>query len=487
MNKRRRRTAKLKITFAILGLFALAWAVLCLLWRGGAFLPRWIHWTDQTFQDETGSYRITLSRKTVSVTSGDTLIWTSPRDVKVQKALSLDIDNDRQEELILLCWRTGHYGSSRPFWVEKDDKNWFQHLYVYEYNQGEIRPKWMSSYLGKDLADIAPYRRADSQNRLLLTDLNGETSCWMWDSWGFTLEDAAVSFVAFGDNLIHAPLYLYGLENDPSFGFLFENFRDTIAESDIAVINQETPLVDNPALYSDFPRFGAPMGVGQAIADAGFDVVTCATNHALDKGVDGVRTTKEFFDARDILCLGIQTEDEPTYRPYEIMMKKGIRFALFNYTYGTNGIKIPDEAPYTVHLLENEERIRADIESARTEADFVVLFVHWGTENSARTDEEQERWTRVFLESRADVVIGTHPHALQPYEVLTAEDGHRMLVYYSIGNYISAQSEPSCIKGGMAGFTVSPSADGYEITEYSLTPLAITWHKGGAFTVDYAF
>ncbi|MDE6738096.1 MAG: CapA family protein, partial [Lachnospiraceae bacterium] len=85
-----------------------------------------------------------------------------------------------------------------------------------------------------------------------------------------------------------------------------------------------------------------------------------------------------------------------------------------------------------------------------------------------------------------DVVIGTHPHALQPYEVLRDDRGHEMLVYYSIGNYISAQPEQSCVKGGMAEFTVSLTADGYAVTEYNLRPLAITWQEGGKCTVDFA-
>lgn len=468
------------------------------LWRAGAFLPRWIPWADADFWDESGEYRIVLHGKSVRVirqegaagqsagTAREAVIWTSPKGVLVQKVLSADIDNDQREELVLLCWKIGRYGRDRPFWVEKDEKKWSQHLFVYEYEQENIRPQWMSSYLGKDLADVTAYRRADNLNRLLFTDPDGEISCWKWDSWGFTLEDASVSFVAFGDNLLHEPVWHYALQNDEAFTFLFENFRDVIAESDVSIINQETPLVEDPALYGGYPRFGTPVGVGQAIADAGFDIVTCATNHALDRGPGGVNTTKKFFASRDILCLGIQTEDAAEYRPYEIIMKKGIRFALLNYTYGTNGIKVPDSAPHMVHLLKDEAQIREDIERARADADFVLLFVHWGTENAPQIDEEQKKWSQIFLQSHADVVIGTHPHVLQPCETLTAEDGHEMLVYYSLGNYISAQSEPYSLKGGMARFTVSPSPDGYKIAEYSLTPLAITWHKGGRYTVDYA-
>ncbi len=460
--------------------------MLYLLWRGGVFLPRWIMWTEETFQDATGRYEVRLSNRRVTVTQDGISIWTSPDGIKVQRALSCDIDNDRQDELVLLCWKVGRYGNSRPFWVESDEKKWSQHIFVYEYAQDGLRPKWMSSYIGKDLADISAYRRADSSGRLLFTDLSGSSTVWFWDSWGFTLEDAAVSFTAFGDNLIHEPLYRYGLQNGGNFDFLFENLAEEISGSDVAVINQETPLVDDPALYGDYPRFGTPLEVGQAIADAGFDLVTCATNHALDRGIYGINLTKQYFDDHGVTCLGIQSQEESDYQPYEIIMKKGIRFALLNYTYGTNGIKIPEETPHAVHLLTDEDKITSDIKIARAEADIVILFVHWGTENSTQPDEDQQRWTQVFLDSGVDVVIGTHPHALQPYEVLTAEDGHEMLVYYSIGNYISAQSEPTSTKGGMAKFTISPTASGYKITEYSLTPLTITWHKGGKYTVDYA-
>ena len=114
----------------------------------------------------------------------------------------------------------------------------------------------------------------------------------------------------------------------------------------------------------------------------------------------------------------------------------------------------------------------------------MIVFVHWGTENSENIDEFQQKWTKIFLDSKVDVVIGTHPHVIQPYEVLTDENGHKMLIFYSLGNFISAQSEKSCIKGGMASFTISLTKEGYQITEYSLQPLMIQWQEGGKYTVD---
>lgn len=471
--------AALAVVSAVLG-------ILWLLWNNGCFLPRWTDWKSGTFSDASGQYEITLRHKSVEIVYDTSVIWLTSRDIKVQDAMFCDIDGDGADELVLLCWKIGRFGTSKPFWVEEDEKAWSQHIFVYACNGETVKPRWMSSYIGVDVVEMSAAGRSARQ-RLLLTDTEGKVSSWIWDSWGFTKENTDISFVVFGDNLMHEPIYQYGLHKpDGSFDFLFDskNIKDAIAASDVAVINQETPLTDQPSKYSDYPRFGTPAGVGEAIADANFDVVTCATNHALDQGVSGIDFTKDFFQSRGIMCLGVQSEDEEEYRPYEVLARGGAKLALFNYTYGTNGNWIPEDKAYMLHLLDDEEQVRADLEQAKAETDCVLVFVHWGTEYDEQPDDFQQKWAQIFLESKADVVVGTHPHALQPYEMLRDDDGHEMLVYYSIGNYISAQSEKSCVKGGMAQFTVSLTPDGYKVTEYALQPLAITWQEGGKYTVD---
>lgn len=471
-----------KIILTVTALAA-AGALWYILWNNGAFLPGWILWEENNCFHAPDGCEITLADKTVCVVYGGKKIWNSPESLKVQQVLFCDIDRDNREELILLCWKRGRFGKSRPFWVEKDEAGWSQHIFVYEYEKEEIRPKWMSSYIGVDVVSISSHENKNGDRRVLLTDTEKNTSCWRWNSWGFEREAAEVSFAVFGDNMIHEPIYTYGLNHGGNFDFLYESVREKIAESDIAVIGQETPLVKDPALYGDYPRFGTPLQVGEAIAEAGFDVVACATNHALDRGAEGIHTTKEFFSSQNIVCLGIQTEEETERKPFEIIMRRGAKFALFSYTYGINGNPLPKECPFMVHLLENEQQIREDIEKAREEADFVIVFVHWGTENSGEIDDFQRKWTDVFLDSKVDVVVGSHPHALQPFEMLEGADGHRMLVYYSVGNFVSAQPEKFCEKGGMARFSVAPGPDGYEITAWDLLPLTILWQEGGGYTV----
>lgn len=479
MNKMLKRAGVITIALVCAG------AVLYLLWNGGIFLPGWICWDTGEYWDSSGSYKIEAGHRAVSVSFQGRHIWDSPEGVKVQKALSCDIDQDQEDELVLLCWKKGKYGKDRPFWVEADEKGWVQHLFVYEYAENGVKPKWMSSCLGQDVADMRADNLVSDARHLWLEGPEGEMSSFIWDSWGFVKEDTEISFLALGDNLIHEPIYRYGLQADGNFDFLFENFKDLIADSDVAVINQETPLTDRPSMYGGYPRFGTPVQAGEAIVNAGFDVVTCATNHALDRGAEGVGFTKDFFTAHGLKCLGIQSQAEKEAHPYEILTRKGVRFALFNYTYGTNGIRLPEESPHMVHLLTDEAEVRKDIGRAREEADLVIIFVHWGTEYEWQTDGFQQKWTQVFLESKADAVIGTHPHVIQPFEVLEGQDGHEMLVYYSIGNFVSAQREKACTKGGMAVFTVSLGAQGYHIAEYGLQPLTITWQEGGKFVTGW--
>lgn len=181
---------KLYIKLLVIAMaFICAGAIVLWLWRKGTFLPRWIAWEHGTLQEASGAYEIILARKKVSVRYGDAVIWTSPDGVKVQKALSCDIDHDGQDELILLCWKKGHYGDVKPIWVEEDEQEWVQHIFVYEYVQEDIEAKWMSSYIGRDISDITAKKSDVNGSILCLTDTGGEVTIWAWDSWGFTLVD----------------------------------------------------------------------------------------------------------------------------------------------------------------------------------------------------------------------------------------------------------------------------------------------------------
>ena len=169
--------------------------------KHGWFLPRWAVWNDVVcMEDAHTGMKIRLNHRTVSVESGGNLIWTSDAGVKVQDIQISDIDADGKTELLLLCWKIGRYGRSRPFWVKEDETGWSQHLFVYQLDTDKVTSQWMSSYIGVDVTEMAVEALPDSPagdgaepaaagEMIVFTDPEGEVSRWFWNSWGFTRLD----------------------------------------------------------------------------------------------------------------------------------------------------------------------------------------------------------------------------------------------------------------------------------------------------------
>lgn len=468
------------------GICLLAAAAAFLLVRNGPLLPVWISWETAQIpcQPDAGEpEEIVLKRRTVTVFDQGEAVWQSDREIRVQDVLWGDIDHDGANELMLLCWKRGRYGDSRPFWVTEDEKTWSQHIYLYDWTDGEIRPIWMASEIGMDVVQWS----FDETDRLVITDRSGEQSAWDWISWGLSrLEPSTLSFAAVGDNLIHRQIYDYAFRHfDGRFDDLFAYVQEELSRYDVTSINQETIYVDRPEQYSSYPLFGTPVEVGDAVVKAGFDIVSCATNHALDKGTDAIDLTAELYEKAGVVCAGIQPVSNGVYRPFELFEKNGIRCAVFSYTQSTNGIPLPEEAPYVLHTLDEEQQVREDLLAGREAADFCLVYVHWGTEYAGTPDEAQLYWAQVFADSGADVVIGTHPHVQQPYEWVTGERGNETLVYYSLGNFISAQTEEACRHGGLAWFTVTKKNGSCSITDYGLKTL-VTENENGHYTTRLA-
>ena len=282
-----------------------------------------------------------------------------------------------------------------------------------------------------------------------------------------------VTLAAVGDDLIHSQVVRSGKRRDGSYNFdhLFEKIKPDIKKADIAVINQETVLGGKSLTYSGYPRFNSPTEIGDAIVNAGFDVVQHATNHAMDKGEVGLQNTIDFWKKHSSITTVGVNETKEQQDTICVVEKNGIRIAMLNYTYGLNGLSLPANRKYMVNLLE-EEKVRSDIEAAKKCADFIVVFPHWGSEYVYKPTKVQEKWANLFLECGVDLVIGAHPHVLEPVEWLEDEQGHKMLVYYSLGNYISAQTKEARMLGGLANITIEMTeGEKAKIVEASITPL----------------
>ena len=296
-----------------------------------------------------------------------------------------------------------------------------------------------------------------------------------------------VNIVAVGDNLIHNTLISAGEREDGSLDYtsFYEHIKSDISAADIAVINQETILGGSEFEYTGYPTFNSPWEIGDAAIDAGFDIFTCATNHSLDKGFSGIEQECAYFSQHpEVVHIGTNISEED-YNSVVYYEKNGIRFALLNYTYGTNGIPIPESSPWCVNMMD-EEKITADVTAARQNADVVMVFPHWGTENSTSVSDYQREYVKLFSDLGVDIVIGTHPHVLQSVEWVTNEStGKKMLVYYSLGNFISHQTSLNQLCGGMARITVEKRGEEISVTAASLTPV-VCWYSGSGSDYDFA-
>lgn len=249
-----------------------------------------------------------------------------------------------------------------------------------------------------------------------------------------------VNIIMTGDILLHTPVEEAAVQSDGSINFdsIFANTRDIISGADLALVNQEVIIGGEDLGVSGYPAFNAPYEIGDALVDSGFDVILHATNHALDKGKNGILNCINFWETNypDITYLGINDSSKQQDSIY-FFQKGNKKIAVLNYTYGTNGIELPSDMPYAVNLLD-EDKVRSDIQRAEAEGDFTIVCPHWGTEYNLGISDQQKKWTDIFYEEGVDLVIGTHPHVVEPVEIIHKEgNAHKMLVYYSLGNYVN--------------------------------------------------
>ena len=300
-------------------------------------------------------------------------------------------------------------------------------------------------------------------------------------------ENKHIDLLAIGDVLLHEPVYKSGIQRDGTLNYdhFFYNIQSDLDEAEIKIVNQENVLAASHYGFSSYPCFNAPEEVGEAEVNAGFNVILHATNHTMDKGEKAVYKTMEFWDNYpEITVLGINEKEEDQNNIY-IYNQNGFKVALLNYTYGTNGIPLPSDKPYLVNLMD-KERITNDVKLAKEQADFVVVLPHWGTEYQYTPDNFQKEYTQLLSDLGVDLVIGTHPHVLENIEVITNDEGHQMLVYYSLGNYVSGQTKKDRVVGGLAKVSIEKDYKTNEcyITEYELDPIVTQQGEYTAYKLE---
>lgn len=283
---------------------------------------------------------------------------------------------------------------------------------------------------------------------------------------------STASVIAVGDNLYHTKLYESGQYESGIWNYdhIYANVLDEVQAADIAIIDQETVLTSDHNAVSSYPSFATPTEVGDAVVKAGFDVIESATNHVDDYGYDYMAQTFEFWKTKypDILVLGIHEtqEDANTIKTKEV---NGIKIAFLNYTYGTNNSGAGEGNEFMIDIFD-KDKIASDIQKAKEVSDCIVFIAQWGTEDETMPNEYEKQWAAFLLQQGVDVVIGGHPHVLQPYGRLSDDQGNSMLIFYSLGNFVSTQQELPELLGGMAKFTIQKTVLKGETTVDILTP-----------------
>ncbi len=261
-----------------------------------------------------------------------------------------------------------------------------------------------------------------------------------------------VTMITAGDNLIHSSIYKDAYDGKGSYDFkpMYELIKPIVSKYDIAYYNQETILGGKELGVNDYPTFNSPQEVGDAMIDAGFNLVSLATNHTMDSGEKAVLASREYWNKQDnVLAVGSYSSEEER-NAIRILTKNNITYTLLNYTYGTNGMPVPSGKDYLVNVWptdldlndverdtkyqEYKKQVKKDIDAVRDKVDVLMVAMHWGIEY---TDEptKYEKDMANYLESLGvDIVIGTHPHVIQPVTWI-----NNTLIIYSLGNFISAQ------------------------------------------------
>lgn len=268
--------------------------------------------------------------------------------------------------------------------------------------------------------------------------------------------DNKVSFFFTGDAILHESVYVDAQNDDGTYNFdkQLHHIKDIAKEYDLAYYNQETILGGSDLGLSGYPTFNSPYEFGDYMVEAGFNLVSTANNHCLDRGTAGINNSHDYWNSKSgVLMQGTNTSEEE-YNEIKSIEVKGIKFAFLSYTYGTNGIN--PEYPYQVNYYpNNDEEIIEKIKKAKESNDVVIMAMHWGTEYSMEVNDEQQYLAEKFIDAGADVIVGNHPHVIQPYQEIKGKP-----VFYAMGNLLSSQLDEENLVGMIGAMDFIKEDDG---------------------------
>jgi poly-gamma-glutamate synthesis protein (capsule biosynthesis protein) len=262
-----------------------------------------------------------------------------------------------------------------------------------------------------------------------------------WFTLSFAQSDSSsLNFLFVGDIMQHGGQIAgaYNVKKDAyDYRDCFQYVKPLVKNADISIANLEVTHAGKP--YKGYPQFSAPPELSESLVDAGFNVIITANNHSCDGGSKGVVKTLDVLDKLGVKHTGTFRNKQERSQNYPLLVEKnGFRVAVLNYTYGTNGLSVA--APLIINYIDSAV-MEADFKKAREmNVDLIVCTLHWGTEYQSLPNAYQKNWEKFCYDQGADMVIGGHPHVLQPVEVKEVK-GEKKLTAWSLGNFVSNQRD----------------------------------------------
>lgn len=299
-------------------------------------------------------------------------------------------------------------------------------------------------------------------------------------------EDQHISMSIIGDIMCHNTQYKDAYVTSTGsydFSYVFEDIKNYITSADIAVGNLETTFAGKEKGYSNYPRFNTPEQLAYNLRDFGIDVLSTANNHCMDTNYSGIVSTLNYLDDAGISHVGTNTS---WYEQNKILIKEvnNIKIAFLSFTYGTNGITIPTDKAFAVNLIDDDFILKQISLAKEQNPDIICTSMHWGIEYQTKQNKEQERLANLLFENGVDVILGSHPHVLQPMEkrTVTLEDGTTKdcFVIYSLGNFMSGQTKENTRNSIILNMTFTKSGETDKTTIDSVSYIPIYMYKSSS-------
>jgi len=299
--------------------------------------------------------------------------------------------------------------------------------------------------------------------------------------------DKVVKFLGCPDNIIHPSVYYTAIDraaakkgvapkytdlHDAEYDFdeMYKYVADAIKEADISYLNQETLPGGRSQPVNGYPMFNSPEAIIDTDMRLGFDVINLAHNHMLDAGDDSflIHAAEAFGEAGATVLGYYPNKDALDDIP--VIECNGIKIAFLTYTYETNGLRLRASAQTYIPYI-NRADLERQVPLAKEKADFVIVSMHWGDEDSFDLNNQQREYAELMCELGVDVVLGMHVHVIQPMEWKVNSEGHKTLVIYSLGNFVSGMVNGKNMLAGMFSLEIVKSAETGEV--YMRDPLFI--------------